>query len=71
MMKLLKPILIVIVLIFFGKISFAQNIAVYVKNKTTGDPVAAVSVIIKGTHSGTLTNEKGYFKLAIGKRKVL
>src|SRR6476469_2408500 len=67
MMKLLKRISIVIVLIFFGKISFAQNVAGYVKNKTSGDPVAAVSVTVKGTHSGTLTNEKGYFKITTGK----
>ncbi len=66
-MKLLTRISIVIVLIFFGKTSFAQNVAGYIKNKTSGDPVPAVSVTIKGTRSGTLTNEKGYFKLATGK----
>src|SRR6476646_3273342 len=64
MMKLLKRTSIVIVSIFFGKISFAQNVAGYVKNKTSGDPIPAVSVTVKGTHSGTLTNEKGYFKLS-------
>ena len=70
-MKLLKRISIVIVLIFFGKISFAQTVAGYVKNKTSGDPVPVVSVIVKGTHSGTLTNEKGYFKLTPGKAGVV
>jgi outer membrane receptor for ferrienterochelin and colicin len=69
-MNLLKRISIVVVLIFFGKASFAQTVAGYVKNKTTGDPVPVVSVIVKGTHSGTLTNEKGYFKLAPGKAGV-
>lgn len=66
-MKLLKRTSVVIVLILFGKISFAQNVAGYVRNKTSGDPIPAVSVTVKGTHSGTLTNEKGYFKLTTGK----
>jgi hypothetical protein len=67
MMKLLKRISIVIVLILFGKISFAQSVAGYIKNKTSGDPIPAVSVTVKGTHNGTLTNEKGYFKVTTGK----
>ena len=67
MMKLLKCISIIIVLIFFGQTSFAQNVAGYVKNKTNGDPIPAVSIILKSTNNGTLTNEKGYFKLTTTK----
>ena len=67
MIKVLKRILIVIVFVFAGKISFAQTVAGNVKNQTSGDPVPAVSVTLKGTHIGTLTNEKGYFKLSTGK----
>lgn len=66
-MKLLTRISLVVVLIFFGKMTFAQTVAGHVKNKTSGDPLPAVSVTIKGTHSGTLTNEKGYFKINAGK----
>ena len=66
-MSLLKRISIAIVFIFFGKLSFAQSVAGYVKNKTTGEPIPAVSVTLKGTNEGTLTNEKGYFKLNTGK----
>src|SRR5436853_2640220 len=65
MMKLLKPISILIVFISFGKIGFSQSVVSgYVKNKNTGEPVPAVSVTVKGNHIGTFTNEKGYFKLA-------
>jgi outer membrane receptor protein involved in Fe transport len=67
MMKLLKRISILIVSILFAKIGFSQNVVSgYVKNKTSGEPIPAVSIMIKGNHTGTLTNEKGYFKLATG-----
>src|SRR5437868_8987841 len=65
MMKLLKRISILIVFISFGKIGFSQNVVSgYVKNKTSGEPVPAVSITVKGNHTGTLTNEKGYFKIS-------
>ncbi len=66
-MKPLKRISIVLVLILFVQASFAQTIAGYVKNKTTGEPVPSVAITIKGTQTGTLTNEKGYFKITTSK----
>lgn len=55
-----------LLLAFFVSIAaFAQTTTITgsVKNSTTNDPVPAVSVTIKGTNSGTYTDEKGNFKL--------
>jgi len=44
--------------------AFAQTtVSGTVKNSLTQEPVAAVSVTIKGTGAGTFTDEKGFFRL--------
>ena len=49
--------------------SFSQNITLSgnVKNNQTQEVVPAVSVILKGSSSGTFTDEKGNFKLVTTK----
>lgn len=39
-----------------------QTITGTVTNKTTGDPLPGVTVAIKGTFSGTITDSKGHFR---------
>jgi outer membrane receptor protein involved in Fe transport len=41
----------------------AQSVVGVVKNASSGEKVAAVSVVIKGTETGTFTDDKGNFKL--------
>ncbi len=51
--------------------AMAQNagtIAGTVKNATTGETVAAVSVTVKGTSAGTFTDDKGTFKLNVSQK---
>jgi outer membrane receptor protein involved in Fe transport len=51
--------------------AMAQNagtIAGTVKNATTGETVAAVSVTVKGTSAGTYTDDKGTFKLNVSQK---
>jgi outer membrane receptor protein involved in Fe transport len=47
----------------FNIAATAQSVVGVVKNASTGEKVAAVSVIIKGTETGTFTDDKGNFKL--------
>lgn len=50
----------------FSIIAFAQNTTISgnIKNSGTGDDVPAVSVTVKGSGSGTYTNDKGNFTLS-------
>ena len=51
--------------------AMAQNagtIAGTVKNATTGETVAAVTVTVKGTSAGTFTDDKGTFKLNVSQK---
>ena len=52
---------------------FAQTVTISgtVRNSTTKDPVPSVSVIAKGSSSGTFTNENGVFKLSVDKTPVV
>src|ERR1041385_8109568 len=51
-------------LLFFTIAASAQTtISGTVRNSTNKETVPFVSVAIKGTSTGTFTNEKGYFKL--------
>lgn len=52
---------------------FAQTVTLSgrVRNSTTKDPVPAVSVLVKGSSSGTFTNENGVFKLRVDKIPVV
>ncbi len=53
----------------FSIIVLAQNTTINgtVKNSTTGDDIPAVSVTVKGSGSGTYTDDKGNFKLSSDK----
>jgi outer membrane receptor protein involved in Fe transport len=48
---------------------FSQTVSISgtVRNSVTKDPVPSVSVVVKGSASGTFTNENGTFKLAVSK----
>ena len=51
--------------------AMAQNagtITGTVKNATSGETVAAVSVTVKGTSAGTYTDDKGTFKLNVAQK---
>lgn len=49
---------------------FAQNVTISgtVKNSSRDEVVSAVSIILKGTSSGTYTNDKGAFQLVTSKK---
>lgn len=49
----------------FVQFAFAQNVTISgkVKNSVTSESVSAVSVIIKGTSTGSFTNDKGNFSI--------
>lgn len=62
-----------LVVSFFTIAGFAQTVAISgtVRNSITKDPVPSVSVIVKGSSSGTFTNENGVFKLTVDKIPVV
>jgi outer membrane receptor protein involved in Fe transport len=57
----------------FAVSGFAQNVTISgtVRNSITRDPIASVSVVVKGTSTGTFTNENGAFKLTTAKTPVV
>ena len=57
----------------FAIAGFAQNVTISgtVRNSITRDPVASVSVVVKGSSTGTFTNENGAFKLTTAKTPVV
>lgn len=62
-----------LVVSFFTIAGFAQTVTISgtVRNSITKDPVPSVSVIVKGSSSGTFTNENGVFKLTVDKIPVV
>lgn len=48
---------------------FSQTVTISgtVRNSITKDPVPSVSVVVKGSSSGTFTNENGTFKIGVSK----
>jgi hypothetical protein len=64
-MKKMKNFLaLMLVANLFNLAAYAQSsVAGTVKNASTGEKVAAVSVIVKGAETGTFTDDKGSFKL--------
>ena len=54
---------------FFAIAGFTQSVTISgtVRNSITKDPVPSVSVVVKGSSSGTFTNENGVFKLTVDK----
>lgn len=58
---------------FFTIAGFAQTVTISgtVRNSITKDPVPSVSVVVKGSSSGTFTNENGVFKLTVDKTPVV
>lgn len=57
----------------FALSGFAQTVTISgtVRNSITKDPVPSVSVVVKGSSSGTFTNENGAFKLTVDKTPVV
>src|SRR5687768_16547297 len=49
----------------------AVTISGTVRNSITKEPIPSVSVIVKGSTSGTFTNDKGAFKLNVDKIPVV
>ena len=51
-------------------VCFAQNVTITgtVTDSSTGIVVSAVSVLLKGTSSGTFTNDKGFFQLVTSRK---
>ncbi|GAC1592807.1 MAG: TonB-dependent receptor [Ginsengibacter sp.] len=49
---------------------FAQSVVIpgTIKNVSTGEPVPAVSITVKGSGTGTFTNDKGEFKLMVNQK---
>src|SRR5690606_2908674 len=54
---------------FLPTVVFSQEtiLSGTVTNSISDEPVPAVSVEIKGTHTGTFSNEKGVFRLSTGR----
>nr|MDQ6890328.1 TonB-dependent receptor [Bacteroidota bacterium] len=73
MRKKLRLFILLITTNIFSIVAFAQNTFINgnVKNSSTGDDIPAVSVTVKGSGSGTYTDEKGNFKLLSGVRPPL
>jgi hypothetical protein len=57
----------------FAIAGLAQSVTISgtVRNSLTKDPVPSVSVVIKGSSSGTFTNENGFFRLTAEKTPVV
>ncbi|WP_276502046.1 TonB-dependent receptor [Terrimonas pollutisoli] len=64
--RLLIALLVVHLLAVAG---FAQSVTISgtIRNSVSKEPIPSVSVVVKGTSSGTYTNENGAFKLAVDK----
>ncbi|HKZ67585.1 MAG TPA: TonB-dependent receptor, partial [Chitinophagaceae bacterium] len=73
MRKSSRLILAMLVVNLFAIAGFAQTVTISgtVRNSITNDPVPSVSVVVKGSSSGTFTNENGIFKLIVDKTPVI
>ncbi|HEY5405961.1 MAG TPA: TonB-dependent receptor [Ginsengibacter sp.] len=67
MINFRKYFLLLIVANIFSIIAFGQNTTINgsVKNSTSGEPVPAVSITVKGSGAGTYTDDKGNFSLEV------
>jgi len=54
--------------VFTANAQNATSVSGTVKNASTSETVAAVSVTLKGNNSGTYTNDKGNFKLTVSQK---
>jgi len=54
--------------VFTANAQNAISVSGTVKNATTSETVAAVSVTLKGNNSGTYTNDRGNFKLTVSQK---
>lgn len=66
-------IIALLVVNFIAIAGFSQTITVSgtVRNSITKEPIPSVSVLVKGSSSGTFTNENGSFKLTVDKTPVV
>ncbi len=55
-------------LVFTANAQNASSVSGSVKNASTSETVAAVSVTLKGNNSGTYTDDKGNFKLTVSQK---
>ena len=55
-------------LVFTANAQNASSVSGTVKNASTSETVAAVSVTLKGNNSGTFTNDRGNFKLSVAQK---
>ena len=69
MRKDCRLIIALLVVNIFAITGFSQNVTISgtVRNSITKDPIASVSVVVRGTSTGTFTNENGVFKLTTAK----
>ncbi|BAV08194.1 hypothetical protein SAMN05421788_103530 [Filimonas lacunae] len=61
---LIQTTAVIVVLFAIISPSFSQNgvvVSGVINNSNTGEKVSAVSVTIKGTKTGTYTNDRGFF----------
>lgn len=65
MWKTFTRLVCLIMLVLTSQATFAQNITVSgnIRDKVTGDPLVGVAITVKGKAKGTLSNERGDFKL--------
>ncbi len=65
-------ILVLLVVNLIAISAFAQSVTITgtVRNSITKDPVPSVSVVVKGSSTGTFTNENGEFKISVEKLPV-
>ena len=55
-------------LVFTANAQNASSVSGTVKNASTSETIAAVSVTLKGNNSGTFTNDRGNFKLSVAQK---
>ncbi len=68
---MLKQTSISFILILLALSSLAQEITGRVENEKTREPIPFVSIQIKGTYKGTMTNSDGNFKLSVSTKDTL
>ncbi|MEP7372812.1 MAG: TonB-dependent receptor [Chitinophagaceae bacterium] len=73
MRKKCRLIIALLVVNIFAVAGMAQNVTISgtIRNSITKDPIPSVSVVVKGSSSGTFTNENGVFKLTTAKTPVV
>ncbi len=73
MRKNYRLIIALLVVNIFTIACFGQTVTIsgIVRNSMTKDPIPSVSVVVKGSTSGTFTNENGAFKLTAAKTPVV